>query len=77
LYPENCVKREQYYIDLLKPEYNILPTAGSWLGNKHSDESRVKLAAARLGKTHSLETRAKIGVTMQEKIIRCLGKKEP
>jgi group I intron endonuclease len=22
--PTNCIEREQYYIDLLKPEYNIL-----------------------------------------------------
>ena len=26
------ITREQYYIDLLKPEYNILPAAGSLLG---------------------------------------------
>jgi len=26
---ENAVSREQYYIDLLKPYYNILKTAGS------------------------------------------------
>ena len=30
--PENLIKREQYYIDLLKPEYNILKIAGSRLG---------------------------------------------
>jgi len=26
---EDLIKREQYYIDLLKPEYNILKRAGS------------------------------------------------
>lgn len=36
--PSNCIDREQYYIDLLKPEYNILKTAGSKLGSKHSVE---------------------------------------
>jgi len=35
--------REQYYIDLLKPEYNILQTAGSSLGFKHSEEGLAKL----------------------------------
>jgi hypothetical protein len=35
--------REQYYFDLLKPEYNILPTAGSRLGSKHSEESLAKI----------------------------------
>lgn len=29
------IEREQYYIDLLKPEYNILALAGSSLGFKH------------------------------------------
>ncbi len=40
-----CIKGEQYYIDLLKPEYNILKIAGSLLGFKHSDESRAKMSA--------------------------------
>ncbi len=31
--------REQYYIDKLKPEYNIAPIAGSTLGFKHSQET--------------------------------------
>lgn len=31
--------REQYYLDLLKPEYNILEQAGSSLGFKHSEET--------------------------------------
>lgn len=35
----NPVNREQYYIDLLKPEYNILNQAGSLLGFKHSEET--------------------------------------
>jgi hypothetical protein len=29
---ENIIDREQYYIDLLKPEYNVLKDAGSSLG---------------------------------------------
>lgn len=32
----DLVKREQYYFDLLKPEYNLLKIAGSPLGFKHS-----------------------------------------
>jgi hypothetical protein len=35
--------REQYYIDLLKPEYNILKKAGSPLGFRHSEETKAKL----------------------------------
>jgi group I intron endonuclease len=35
------ISREQYYLDLLKPEYNILKNAGSLLGFKHSEESKI------------------------------------
>lgn len=40
--PSKCTEREQYYLDLLKPEYNVLPIAGSCLGYKHSEESKKK-----------------------------------
>jgi group I intron endonuclease len=42
---ENLLQREQYYLDLLKPKYNILPTAGSNLGFKHSEETLAKFRA--------------------------------
>ena len=38
-----CIEREQYYLYLLKPEYNILKVAGSNLGFKHSKETKVKM----------------------------------
>ena len=38
-----ATSREQYYLDLLKPDYNILPVAGSRLGAKHSPEVIEKL----------------------------------
>lgn len=37
------ISKEQYYIDLLKPEYNILPAAGSRKGYKSSPETVEKL----------------------------------
>lgn len=45
---ENCKKnnvleREQYYIDLFKPEYNIVVEGGSTLGYKHISESLAKM----------------------------------
>jgi group I intron endonuclease len=43
--PAACLKWEQLYIDLLKPEYNILKTAGSLLGYKHSEQSLAKMGA--------------------------------
>lgn len=36
---EKCIEREQYYLDLLHPEYNVLKKAGSLLGFKHSDKT--------------------------------------
>jgi len=66
--PEKCIVREQYYLNLLPHEYNILPNAGSLLGFRHSEEARANRAAAMKGEnnpmygrkiTHSEETRAK------------------
>jgi len=37
--------REQYYLDNMKPEYNIVKVAGSTLGYKHSPESIAKMRA--------------------------------
>lgn len=69
------IEREQYYIDLLKPEYNILQVAGSLFGYKHtpeslekmreialnrSDETKAKLREAALGKTYKHTEETKI-----------------
>jgi len=56
----DVIQREQYYIDLFKPQYNILQTAGSPLGRKHSEEAIQKIAASKLGNKHSEETKAKM-----------------
>lgn len=37
----NLIEREQYYLDLLKPEYNILLKAGSSLGFKHTEKTKL------------------------------------
>jgi group I intron endonuclease len=71
---KEAVLREQYYLDLFEPEYNILKVAGSTLGFKHSEktinhmkilhlidnEVRKNRSLARLGVKASDETRAKI-----------------
>lgn len=38
-----AINREQYYIDLCQPEYNILKIAGSRLYSKHSEETIAKI----------------------------------
>jgi len=52
-------KREQSYLDRLKPEYNICPTAGNCLGRPCSAETRRKLSLAAQGKRQSAESRRK------------------
>jgi hypothetical protein len=47
--PANCLEREQYYLDLFNPEYNILKTAGSRLGSKHSKATISKISESLLG----------------------------
>ena len=63
----DAVLREQYYLDWLNPEYNLLRIAGSTRGQKHSEETRKKISDAMggennpmFGKNHSDETRKKI-----------------
>jgi hypothetical protein len=52
--PSKCIEREQYYIDLFKPEYNILKTAGSKLGSVHSAETRNKISLSLIGNKRSV-----------------------
>lgn len=66
--PDALIKREQYYIDTLEPEYNILKIAGSSTGFKHSFKTRVLMSLNNRGENHPLygkkpswETRIKIG----------------
>jgi group I intron endonuclease len=45
--PRYAITREQYYIDLLQPVYNILKTAGSLFGFKFTEESLAKMSFVR------------------------------
>lgn len=49
---ESLKIREQYYLDLLKPEYNICKTAGSMLGFKHSLKTLEKFKNRDTGSGH-------------------------
>lgn len=54
--------REQFWFDLLRPEYNAAPVAGSSLGLKHpprSEEFRRKQSEMKRGFKHSLEAIAR------------------
>lgn len=70
---EETISREQHYIDLLEPEYNILKKAGSSLGYRHREDTIERMKTlhlidenvknnrikARLGYKVSEETRLK------------------
>ena len=67
--PEKCIEREQWFIDIFDPVYNICRVAGAPMMGRHpSAETRLKLHVARLGNKNcvghhpSLEARAKMRV---------------
>jgi group I intron endonuclease len=43
------LKREQYHLDSLLPEYNILDKAGSSLGYQHTEETKLLLSEMKTG----------------------------
>ncbi len=51
------LEREQYYLDLLEPDYNIAKVAGSTIGIPRSEEFKNKLSELRKGKVHKEETK--------------------
>ncbi len=69
---EKCIEREQYYIDLLKPEYNICKIAGSTLGKGHNKETRQKISKSRdmLFSTSKGDiTRKRMSISAKNKIV--------
>ena len=58
--PKFLIEREQYYLDLLKPEYNILKTAGYRKGFIHSEATKELQRMAVLGRKLSLETKLRM-----------------
>nr|YP_010164147.1 hypothetical protein K8J96_mgp31 [Metarhizium album]QRK27503.1 hypothetical protein [Metarhizium album] len=60
---EDILKCEQKWIDYIKPEYNINPTAGSTKGYKHTSESIEKMKILARGRTHSTEVKELISIT--------------
>src|ERR1700728_3400298 len=47
------IEREQYYINILKPKYNILKIASSRFGHKLSEETKKALSVASRGRIHT------------------------
>jgi len=55
---------EQQFMDQMKPEYNMSPTAGNCLGVPCSPEKRAKLSEAHKGKVLAPEHRAKVAAVL-------------
>jgi group I intron endonuclease len=75
-FPEKCIERENFYLSSLNHEYNILEKAGSSLGKKHSEETKIKMSDAQkgeknpmFGKNHSDESKQIISDTHKGKTL--------
>lgn len=70
--PEFLISMEQWWMNMLAPEYNICQVAGNCMGVKFgplSKEHKAKLRVANKGKKHSKETRAKMSVAQKGRTI--------
>ncbi len=72
--PEQCLEREQYYLDDLQPAYNICKQAANCLGVKRSKATKELISAMRkgaqnpmYGQTHHLEAKKRIGASSSQR----------
>jgi hypothetical protein len=56
------IEREQYWIDIIKPKYNLSPTAGNTLGMKHTEQSKIKRSIALKGLKRSAQSRINLSL---------------
>jgi hypothetical protein len=66
--PTETIKREQYWLDLLNPEYNILTTAGSSFGKLLSEETKMKIRNSLKGRSLLEETKQKMSEVIGFKV---------
>ncbi|MFA5323521.1 MAG: NUMOD3 domain-containing DNA-binding protein [Smithella sp.] len=78
---DSLISREQFWIDKLKAfgegGYNMSPRAGSSLGVKHSEKSRLNMSRAHIGHRHSEETITKFKkrTASAETLAKLIGRK--
>jgi hypothetical protein len=73
--PTILIEREQYYLDNLKPEYNILKVAGSSYGRKHSKKTIEKISIANKGRKHTEDTKLKLSANSLAHPLRVINNK--
>lgn len=54
--PSILIEREQYYLDVLKPQYNVLKVAGSSKGRKQTESAKLKISKSKTGVKPKPET---------------------
>lgn len=54
--PKDCIRKEQWFIDVIKPEYNISQIAGSLLGVIPTKQTRDKISKSLTGFKQSRES---------------------
>lgn len=59
---EDLLFYEQRAMDVLRPAYNIVKTAGSCIGYKHTDEARARMSLAVKGRKFSDEIKAQMSI---------------
>jgi len=74
---EDCLKREQYHLDTLIPEYNIAKIAGSVLGLKFISSEEVKTRQKERAKKLGLSHRGKKQPEHIANRLRTIAKKVP
>lgn len=62
---DDLITKEQYYIDKLKPSFNILKIAGSNLGVVMTQEQKDKISKRKKGVLHTEDTKRRISETMK------------
>lgn len=68
--PDNCIKREQYWIDLLKPDYNSCKVANSTLGTECSKEKAEKISKSNKVFWSKKENRERMLISIKNRKIR-------
>lgn len=66
---KHLIEKEQYYIDTLKPHYNICQVAGNSTGRKATKDTKEKMSKARKGKKHTAEAKLKMSLKTKGRVI--------
>ena len=66
---KDVIVREQFYLDLLKPNYNIYFKAGSPLGFKHSEKTKLLMSLLARRRRHTFATRMSIGSAIKGRVV--------